>query len=372
MKNPTDATDAVVLTNALEKLRRRYRRVTVVANAGIALIVAASAALPLFVQAPMATAVPLTLLLTCAAFAIALGAAMIGTPARRQIAAIVDARLALDERLVTALQYVDDQDAVSRLVVRDAAGRVAAVAPARVFPYHVPARLPMVAAVALAASACLTLIAARVPVMMPVGTARAGATMPPGGTGPLARPRTQATTVSDSTLPTAAKPVAEASHDAGTRAAEAPTAAQSARAGAAGVRASAETAARAVPDAQRDPPRDSAPLAAVAPPRAAAGVPQRASSPSPNSHPGSAAGAIARAGSLSSAAGGLSGKGRGQRGGSGGVPQPDETKPDRQSQDYGVRYRESLARAESALAQEHTPPGLRAYVREYFLSIRPR
>ena len=372
MKNQADTTDAAVLMNALETLRRRYRRVTVVANACVALIVAASAALPLFVEAPMATAVPLTLLLTCAAFAIALGAALIRTPARRQIAAIVDARLALDERLVTALQYAGDQDVVSRLVVRDAAGRVATVAPARVFPYHVPARLPMVAAVALTASACLTLIAARVPVMMPVGTARAAATMPPAGAGPVARTRTQMTTVSDSALPTAAKSVAEASRAAGTRATEGPTAALGARSGATGARASAETTTRVASDLERGGPRDSAPLAAVAPPRAAPGVPQPASSASPRSRPGSATGAVTRAGSVSSAAGGLSGKGRGQRGSSGGVPRADGTTPDRQSADYGARYRESLARAESALAQEHTPPGLRAYVREYFLSIRPR
>ena len=41
------------------------------------------------------------------------------------------------------------------------------------------------------------------------------------------------------------------------------------------------------------------------------------------------------------------------------------------SADYATRYRNSRARAESAIAQERVPARLRTLVRDYFVAIGP-
>ena len=161
LRMETVPTGAAVLWTTLGRLRRRQRRVTLAENGLAAAIVIAAAAVPLSFSLAPGIAARVIVLLACCAAAGVVVVAIVRTPTPRRIAALADARLHLEDRLVTALQYVDDPDAVSRLVVRDAASRIADASPASVFPFRAAAWIAWIAAAALTASAVLTLIATK-------------------------------------------------------------------------------------------------------------------------------------------------------------------------------------------------------------------
>lgn len=361
-------TGAAVLWTTLGRLRRRQRRVTLAENGLAAAIVIAAAAVPLSFSLAPGIATRVIVLLACIAAAGVVVVAIVRTPTPRRIAALADARLHLEDRLVTALQYVDDPDAVSRLVVRDAASRIADASPASVFPFRAAAWIAWIAAAALTASAVLTLIATKTSsggVLQTDAQSGAGVSGAAANTDGSIRSGEAA-----SSGPTSREHALQQSGPAPARALDSATGADRTgdRGPATGPRA-AQSAAPAPPsEAARLPDAVAAP---AAPPAAAAGVAPRAAGAASSRDIGSAGGTTSRGRSTVSGAGGISPRGPGA--GSGGTARTGGAARlgTRQGID-DARDSAARARAEAALASERIPPGLRAYLMAYFTAIRPR
>ena len=356
----------VVLSAMLARYRRRQTFVAVTANGLVAALVVSAIAVPLFVLLPISSAIRFGVLLACAGSIGAATIALVRTPPMRRIAAIADARLGLDDCLVAAFQFIDDPDVVSRLIVRDAAVRAADVSPADVFPFHAPARIAWIGAAALAA-AMVTVMALRQSAIEPPpadaagprmqdrgGTAKApgGVSTPAGSAVGVASPgdRTATPSVPDrsdareGTAPSGLSDRMDASRD-------------SARARSAENRAGQDD--RSVDDVGPQGPR---PLPGD--------LVSRGRSPMTSSDRSGAGGSGSRGRSQSDTAGGIS-AGSGQAGVlSGGMPGTrDASRPPASSDGQDARYRESVGRAEAAVASERIPPGLRAYWKAYFAAI---
>ncbi len=96
-----------------------------------------------------------TMLVPLAAAAIR---AIVRRPTLRDAAAAVDTRLGFDQRLITAVQFLGDDDPFAQLVERDAASRLSGFDPARALPLHMPraAYAGIVLALLLPAAVVLT------------------------------------------------------------------------------------------------------------------------------------------------------------------------------------------------------------------------
>jgi hypothetical protein len=362
--------ETLLLWTTLSRLRRRHRLVTLVETGLAAGIVVGAAAVPLFFALAADLAIRLIILSACvAAVAVAI-VAVVRTPPPRRLAALADARLHLEDRLVTALQYADDPDAVSRLVVRDATSRLAGASPARVFPFRAPAWIGWIAAVALTASAALTLAGRDT---SSGAFRRSNASSGAGVTSAAAGTNGSVRTSEGASSGRASRD--QASRDPG----PAPARVSGNTQGAAGA-GDRGKAPGAHPETSADPaapPREdgrasaAVALAAALTPAAVAVAPRATGATSSSRGLGSAGGAAARGQSAASGAGGISS--RGVAAGSGGAPRTSgAVQPDARQNTNDARYAAARARAEAALAGEQIPPGLRAYLTAYFTAISPR
>jgi hypothetical protein len=361
-----------ILDGMLRRCRRRQRLIMLASNGLVAALGVSAIAVPLFVLLPASTAIRFSILAACVGSLAAITVALVRTSPVRRIAAIADARLGLDDCLVAAFQFIDDHDVVSRLVVRNAAIRAEDVSPADVFPFRWPARIAWVGMAAVAAAAMLTVATLRPSAIERAAADPAGPRMQDGGVsvkapGGMSSQSANAVGVPSAASRGAKESAPERSHD---------------RVGVTGsdpsnrVDASREMAPARPADAtavgQADRSLDAAPRQIPRPPAEGSALRGRTSMASRGV--GGAGGMGSRGSSSSDVAGGVSaGAGRAQSvaggmpGARGDVRQHAVALPDR---DAG--YRESAGRAEAALANERMPPGLRAYLKAYFVAISPR
>jgi hypothetical protein len=336
----------------LNRCRRRLRIVAAVRCAGITLpiAIASSAALAFAVKPGPATLAMLIAAAIGVALVAAMVFAMVRAPQLRETAAALDARLRLQDRMVTALQVSRDPDPMARLVLRDAASRVAGLSPAQAFPLEAPAYFRAMVAGAVAISAAFAIAgAAASPSWRIDHTAGAGATATggarqgrasrPGPAQPPASAESAASTArQSSTAPAAVQQAARATEPAvGRDLGRTPSALK-----ASGTRGGSQASTTA---SDRD----------VSESTVSAGA------------PAAARGAVGEAQGPIRAAGGV--KGASLRPA---ASAPGETVDDSPlSPAYAARYRTASVRAQAAIAQERVPPGLAAYVKHYFIAIRP-
>ena len=140
-------TDAATLIASLARHRRRWWLTRAFPTVCVAIVIVASAA---------AAGAPLPWM---TAFAVPLAAIVVATrvPTVSQTAGELDRRARLDDRLTTALQFADRDDAFSLLVVRDAAARIRSLHPANAFPFELPRAAKTAMAIAVAVTGLLAL-----------------------------------------------------------------------------------------------------------------------------------------------------------------------------------------------------------------------
>lgn len=135
----------------LQQLERRERWVRTIRYGGAAAILGAGAG-------PVIYLVTQSWVFAASAFLTAIGCAVVvavtHTSPLRAIAATVDRALALQDRVVTAVQHHQDDDVFSRLVVADAERRIENLDAAAVFPLRPP---PHAGRLAIAAAVVATL-----------------------------------------------------------------------------------------------------------------------------------------------------------------------------------------------------------------------
>ena len=291
----------------------------------------------------------------------------IRTPWLPEVAALLDARLQLADRLSTAFSVMPRTDAVARLIVRDAAPRLTSQALPAAIPYQPH---PWASAAVVAALACLSLwmLAPAPPEGRPGGDASAGSV---SSAPPRDRPATGAARSNDTspTSPTGAGPAPDSS----------PRPPAAPADGGADGREGSSTTRQA-----RDGAGDTEPLG-------------RAGDASAVGSQGNGDGAAAAAGERSAAAA-PSAAARGAQAGLQGAPAPGRgaamsssrsstaegaggvrrgTLADNQSVAIPPRDRivspTSVARgrqaAEAAIAHDDVPPRRRAYLRDYYQAV---
>lgn len=360
-----------ILSAMLRRCRRRQRLVMLASNGLVAALVVSAIAVPLFVLLPASTAIRFGILFACAGSLAAATVALVRTSPVRRIAAIADARLGLDDCLVAAFQFIDDRDVVSRLVVRDAAVRAEGVSPADVFPFHWRARTAWVGVAAVAASAMLTVVALKPSAIEPAPADPAGPHIQDSGvsaeaSGSVSTPSANAVGVPSAADRAATPSVPERSHDRGGVTVSDPSNRVEASREMARVR-SADT-----PVGQADRSLDAVAPEIPRPP--AEGSVSHGRTSMTSRELGGAGGTGSRGRSSSDAAGGVfAGNGRAQSV-AGGMPgtRGDVRQHAAALHERDARYRESVGRAEAAVANERMPPGLRAYLKAYFIAIKPR
>jgi hypothetical protein len=367
-----DEAQSARLRAILMRWRRRQRLVTFASCSLIVAAVLSGVAVPLFVTMPAHTVTRASAALASIGLAGAIVVAIARTPAPRRVAALADSRLHLDDHLVTALQFADDPDDLSQLIVREAVARTHLVSPSDVFPLRALRGTGWSAVAALAASTLVALITTRPSVFDVVRPYRqtAAATSAAG-------PTTDANARSGG----AAAPASGKRDRASQQGLQEPpgpdksmTAAQSDDRERGGDRAGALAS-----PSQRDAPveKPGRPANAIPVPTAdapfAESVVSLPTAPGSPAKSGSATGTAAQRGAAAHGAGGTARSALTDNAGSGGSPGPGivrRTAPRTVGGDKG--YSASSARAEAALATGRIPPGLRAYLKTYFNAIGPR
>lgn len=315
--------------------------------------------------------------------AVALGAAasaaLLRAPTLAATAATVDRRQGLECRATTALQFVQERDAVAALVVSDAAERLRGCLPAQVFPLEVPGRAAGMAAAVALASVFLGVSGPRESLPISVsGAARGGSAGPsqarsPGATFVVSPP--QDSTASDAPSPGLAMEPGGERPDAATPAIDRaatgvtesgvpspvdPTETAQSR-DASAVRAAS------VPAGDSSQGGDTA-LPATLSPATAGALHTRAL----HARAGQAAGLGAQGGGLGQGPAGGSADGSGGvkdgslAGEADGAPVPPRLPIDAAS----ARHRVDAPVEQAAIVLNRVPPALRHYVRDYFRAIR--
>jgi hypothetical protein len=351
------ATNAETRTDApfdlLRRCRRRLTAVAAVRYAGITVPIAIVSSEAMAFAARPGPAV-LTVLITATiglALAAALIAAMVGAPSLRGAAAAVDGRLRLQDRMVTALHVSNDHDPMARLVVRDAAARVAGLSPSQMFALEQPAHFRAIVAgavslsVAFAMAAAATSPAWRIERPRGVGSAVTGGAQQ-GRVSPRGPQQPGASAVPSPSAPRLNKAPQVAASQEVARGTEPAVGCDLGRTPAGlktgGSRGGSPSASAS---ADRDLPGSTVPVGAAAAGRGAVGETQDAIR----------------------AAGGVKGESLRPP-----VSAADATSPDSTlSSTYAARYRTASSRAQAAIAQERVPAGFGTYVRNYFIAIRP-
>lgn len=337
----------------LRRCRRRLNFVAAVRYAGVTLPIAiVSSEAMAFVARPAPPMLAILIATTIGiALAAALIAAMIGAPSLRDAAAALDARLRLQDRMVTALHVSKDDDAMARLVLRDAASRVADTSPSQTFPFEPPARFGAIVAGTVSISVAFAIAGAAVSPAWRIERARGAGSAATGGAqqGRASRPGPQQPGVRVAPSPSGPRP------------SSAPQ-----------VTASQVTARGTEPAVGRDLGRTPAGLKATA----SRGGTHSASASADRDVPGStvAAGAPAAGRGAAAetqgpvhAAGGV--KGESLRTAASAAEASVADSP--LGPAYAARHRTASARAQAAIAQERVPAGLATYVKNYFIAIRP-
>ncbi len=368
--------DVVPLARALEPFRRRRRRVLAVRFVGtaLALSVVAAEALALAFDTSATHSVWLVAGATAAAVVAGLSAAAVRTPSLSETARLLDRRASLKNRAAAGLQFVQHDDPMARLVVRDAVRRIEGLDPTVVFPREAPGGAQWLVAAVAISTLILGVNAWRAGMAPLAGGARSGGLLVPGAPNqaspgaPAARQTAVALAQPAQAPETAAVPGMPASppRESTPSAAGAPpgltTPANAAAAPLSQPALTASPATSGVP-----PDRSPFPVGAAADARRTAAAPG-----APSARGAAPAGSGGRgAGAEGAVESGASHEGGGVKGGSveaGAVPAP------RPAGEAGrlsaVEYRAAWARAQAALADERVPPPLRDYVRRYFAAIR--
>jgi hypothetical protein len=282
------------------------------------------------------------------AVAIAALPSLVRVPGVRTIAAAIDTRLRLQDRTVTAVQMLDDADPMARLVVRDAAKRLASVSPGRVFPFEAPLHFRGALAGALGATVLF--------VVMIAGRGQAGA--PPNDSdgirsagaaqsGRMGKPPSNAR-VAEGAAPSAAAAQPTASSPTPATREDTPIGRESAK----------------------NDPAEQTPARSGSTPRAVDAV-----RPAPARDVGAAAGAR----DSGRGATGFAERAAAAAGGVNGAVDANPADATRRAARaaapavaaYRDQYRIASDRAQSAVAQERLPARLRTYVKRYFVAIHP-
>ena len=369
--------DALQLTRALGAFRRRRRRVLAIrfACTGLALAVVAGEALSLALRA--GTDYTIWLLAGAAGVAVIVSilAAAVHTPSLPDTARLLDRHALLLNRAATALQFVDNDDVMATLVVRDAARRMSGLDPAMVFPREYPAR-PHLLVAAVTVSALLFAASVSRVAWAPQSSSRsAGMAVPgapaearPGSPGLRQADTPGATPAQGSALSPVPQDTQAGAND--RRTPQDQTADREARAdGRAGSPARSPSANQqgAGAGSQRRSPTSTG--SATASDRPGAGDSGAAS---PARDPRAAAGEGEGAGQGGGVPDRATRAGGGIKGGAlaGPIPAAPARRDTGRTQGYAVEYQAAWARAQAALAQDRVPPPLREYVRRYFDAIR--
>ena len=332
----------------VRRCRRRLRFVAAVRYAGISLPVAI-----VLIETTAIIARPAPAMLTMIAAATivsamiaALFAAAVRAPGLRETAAALDSRLRLQDRMVTALQVLKDDDAMARLVVEDAALRVTDLSPSRTFPFESPRHFRAITAVVVSVSAVFALTA--------VVTSPTWRTDRPRGTGPAGPGGAQQERRSQPG-PNQAVESVPPSPSASNR-----QPGSAAQVTSRGTEPAARERGRTPPGLKTTETRGRSAGAASAPGRDATGGTGASNG---------GRGATTEARNLTNGAGGV----KGEPLQSAQTSQVDRLPlPDPQNDPaYAARHRNASARAQAAIAQERVPVGLTTYVKNYFIAIRP-
>ena len=340
-------TDAIALRRQLTRCRTRAAAVlfgqSLLLVGGLSMLAAEVALLARLGNMSLADVAGIAI---AAGLLIAIVATRILMPSVRATASLLDARLHLQDRIVTAVQYQAAGDVFSRLVVRDAVDRLSAASPREAFPFRIPrmaAGIPILVTIPIAALAILT-------TGMPGW--RATGTPGPSMTEGVASSATGPATGVSSATRSATSPISAASPPGAPRPA-------------AGGSAPGERGAAAHPitsDQRRD---DGMPASASRSEASGSGRPTR--------------GAAGRAGGNESASPGSGASSSSREGRAGGAKEGDllvdrPIAPRAVSFDdsYRASYRARRAEAEAAIARERIPPERRVSVRQYFAAIRPQ
>ena len=340
--------------NLLRRCRRRLYVVAAVRYAGvtlpIAIAIVSSEAFAFAARPGPATLAILVVGTIGIALAAALISAMVRAPRLRETAAALDARLRLQDRMVTALQVSNDGDPMARLVLRDAASRIAGLSPAHAFPLEPPAHFRAMVAGAVSISVAFAIAGAaaapswRIDRASGVGAAATsggpqGRASRPGASQSAASAEITPSTVRPSSAPPAAveQPARGTEPAVGRDLGRTPSALR-----ASGARGGSQASPTA---ADRDIPGSKVPAGA----------------------PAAGRGAVGEAQGPIQAAGGVKGESLRAAASAPGASGGDSPL----SPAYAARYRTASARAQAAISQERVPAGLAAYVKRYFIAIRP-
>jgi hypothetical protein len=368
--------DGVQLRRALGAFRRRRRRVLAIRFlcTGLAVGIVTAEALSLLFGAGALYTLWLLAGAAAAAAIVSVLAAALRTPSLADTARLLDRHASLQNRAATALQFIENDDGMATLVVRDAARRMSGLDPAIVFPREYPAR-PRLLVAAVTVSALVFAASVSRVAWAPQGQSRSAGAAVPGGPAKAAQglPGRQAETPGatpprGSTLAAVPQGTQARADDRSTP--QDPTVDREARAdGRAGAPATSPSANQQ--GAGAGSPRRSATSTggATASDRPGAGGSGAAS-------PARDARAAAGAGDGAGQGGGVPGRatraGGGIKGGAlaSAMPAVPSRRDTGRTQDYALEYQAAWARAQAALAQDRVPPPLREYVRRYFAAIR--
>lgn len=347
-ENRSAGSASSALIVVVRRCRRRLRLVAAVRYAGIslpaAIVLIETIAMVARPAPTMLTLIATTIIVS--AMTAALLAAAVRAPSLRETAVALDHRLRLQDRMVTALQVLKDDDGMARLVVEDAAVQVADLSPSRTFPFESPVHFRAMIAGVVSISALL--------LVTDVVTSPAWRTDRPRGTGPAGAGGAQQGRRAQPGPNQAVESVAP-SPSASNR--QPGSAAQVATGG-------AEPAAR---ERGRTPTgRNAADTRGRS--AGAASTPGRDAAGGTGASNGGR-GATTEALSPANGAGGV----KGEPLQSAPAPQVDRLLlPDPQHDPaYAARHRNASARAQAAIAQERVPVSLTTYVKNYFVAIRP-
>ena len=284
-----------------------------------------------------------------AALLTAAAATIVLRPGLRDIAASIDARLHLQDRLVTALQFNAAVDPFSQLVVRDAYSRVVSIRASDAVPFALPRSVRAASAAAAIVSAVTIVATTEVPRWSSAGWTGFG--------GPGVKANAAG----------AAGPASSAARQQANPAAGASIAADNGTERSSGrQRPAADQAEATTPSTQARSLSEIASPSSGGTGRLERGSTPRGDTTSTNTETnapddsGVAAGAAST--SYEQRGGGVANGARRAR--STATAPPDNST-------YRAAYRNGRAAVESAVGQDRVPADLRSYVRDYFVAIRP-
>jgi hypothetical protein len=284
-----------------------------------------------------------------AALLTAAAATILLRPGLRDIAASIDARLHLQDRLVTALQFNAAVDPFSQLVVRDAHARVASIRASDAVPFALPRSIRATSTAAAIVLAVMIVVTTG-PRWSPAGWPGFGG---PGATANAAR---------------AAGPTSNAARQQPNPATGASIAADNGtERSSAGQQPAANQAEATTPSTQVRSLSEIAPPSSGGTERLERGSRTSGDAASTdtdtNTPDDTGVAGVAASTSYEQRGGGVANGARSARPTGAAAPPDDST--------YRAAYRSARAAAESAVGQDRVPADLRSYVRDYFVAIRP-